>query len=229
MSIDYHLRELEIAKDSSDPRNVLPQLRESDQTILDIGCGIGQTLIALDCLDRTCIGVDVDQAALEYGRENFPEIEFIQADAQAIPLDDQSVDLLFSRVALPYTNIPQVVTEIGRLLKPNGRAWMTFHSLNMAKGFWASALVNRDAKDLLHKTYVVMNGFIFKYTGRLLPFVNKSYESWQDVDAMVRYLQRRGFSVTIGEQNGIALLEASPMAHNQLSTSTEAVTSGTAH
>ena len=70
-SLDYHPLELEIARDKDDLRMSLPEVLETDRVILDIGCGIGQSLIALGHFDRKCIGLDVDQAAINYGRENF--------------------------------------------------------------------------------------------------------------------------------------------------------------
>jgi hypothetical protein len=51
-SIEYHLRELEIALDKNDNRKILPNVLDSDKVILDIGCGIGLSFIALDRTDR---------------------------------------------------------------------------------------------------------------------------------------------------------------------------------
>lgn len=208
VSIEYHLRELEIAKNRDDPRNVLPDLLESERTILDIGCGIGQTLIALDCADRQLIGVDVDEEAIAYGRQHHAHIEFFVAAAQDLPVGDDSVDLVISRVALPYTNVPKVFDEIKRVLRPGGRAWMTFHSRAMAGQYWRSALSKRDVRDLVHKTYVLLNGYSLKYVGRLIPFINRRYESWQDLKAISRLLRRRDFDVSTDSSRGITYVEA---------------------
>lgn len=206
-SIAYHLEELEIARNVDDPRNVLPVVEPSDEVILDIGCGIGQTFIALDCLDRRCIGVDIDADAIEYGEANFPGIQFHLADAQQVPVGDGSVDLVMTRVALPYTNIPLVIREMKRLLKPDGRVWITIHSLKMARGFLWNAIRHRDWKDIIHKIYVILNGFLFKFTQRVCPFITGAYESWQDSKAFSKCLQRHGFQVSASEQNGILVIE----------------------
>lgn len=200
--IDYHLRELAIAKDKSDPRMVLPQLSESDQVILDIGCGIGQTMVALDCLDRQCIGVDVDPVAIGYGQEHYgAQIEFHCSDANELPVAAESVDLVISRVALPYTNIPKAIQEIRRVLKPGGRAWLTLHSQAMVRGWLLDDLKDRHFKSVLQRTYVLLNGVLFRGTGKVLPYLNGQYESWQNVHAFARWLGRQGFDVGVENQS----------------------------
>ena len=55
----YHLRELAIANDPSDPRRNMPHLEETDRRILDVGCGAGQTLIAsAPVAEVLAVGVD---------------------------------------------------------------------------------------------------------------------------------------------------------------------------
>ena len=112
-SIEYHLQELEIALDKNDPRRILPNVLESDRVILDIGCGIGQSFIALDCTDRICIGIDIDEDALRYGIEKYGNrIQYILSDGSHIPLPSNTCDLVYSRVSFAYTNIPKAIKEI---------------------------------------------------------------------------------------------------------------------
>jgi SAM-dependent methyltransferase len=67
--IAYHLLELEIARAADDPRRVMPVLSNRDGSILDIGCGAGQTLIACDLKPGVfACGVDVDEEALVLGK-----------------------------------------------------------------------------------------------------------------------------------------------------------------
>ena len=67
-SVEYHLEELDIALDASDDRRILPTLLE--HAVMDIGCGIGQTFIAMDCLGKICVGIDVDEDAIRSGIKN---------------------------------------------------------------------------------------------------------------------------------------------------------------
>ncbi len=196
-SIEYHLRELEIALNTNDDRRILPNLSDSEEVILDIGCGIGQTFIALNCTDRVCIGIDVDQEAITYGMKNYGnKIQFILSDAKRIPMPSNTFNLVFSRVSLPYTNIPKVIKEVKRILKKDGRVWMTLHDRNMAYKYLKESINSRlNIKRLVHVVYILMNGYILKYFGIVLPFINGRYESWQDTSAMRELLLRNGFEV----------------------------------
>ena len=61
-TIDYHKNELKIALDVNNQNRILPELSEDDKVILDIGCGIGQSFIALNCTEgRKCIWIDIDK------------------------------------------------------------------------------------------------------------------------------------------------------------------------
>ena len=135
-TIEYRFRELGIASNKNDERRILPTLRDSDKVILDIGCGVGQTFIALKCTDRICIGLDVDHEAIRYGMSHYGHgIQFIVADASRIPIPSESVNFVFSRVSLPYTNIPKVIKEIERVLTNDGRVWMTLHDRNVVRRY----------------------------------------------------------------------------------------------
>lgn len=195
-SIEYHLTELEIALDPNDPRRTLPQILASDRCILDIGCGIGQTFIALNCTDRICIGIDVDEKAISYGIKNYGnKIHFILSDAARIPLPANMFDLVYCRVSLPYTNIPKVIREIRRVLKRGGRVWMTLHSKNRIEGSLRESIRQRKARSFVGRAYTLINGYCLKYCGVLFPFINGRYESWQDTPTMRRIMSHYGFEV----------------------------------
>lgn len=207
-SIEYHKRELEIAKSTTDHRSILPNVLDSDKTILDIGCGIGQSFIALDCTDKTCIGMDIDEEAIAYGIEKYGnDIQYILSDAKRIPMPSNGFDLAFSRVSLPYTNIPQVVKEVKRVLKKDGRIWMTLHNWDIANEYWEEAKKSRNIKRLLHVSYILANGYCLKYFGFLFPFLNGRYESWQDIPAMKKLLTKNGFEVNVTETNEHTVIE----------------------
>lgn len=197
-SIEYHLKELEIAQDANDPRRVLPEILPSDRIILDIGCGIGQTFLALNCTDRVCVGIDNDEAAINYGTRNYGgRIQFIFSDAARIPMPSNLFDLVYSRVSLPYTNIPRVVREIRRVLRSGGRVWMTLHSKTMAGRYLRESIKARDPKSFIHRAYTLINGYCLKYFGFIFPFVDGSYESWQDAASIKKILSSNGFEAAI--------------------------------
>src|SRR5256885_7582075 len=199
-SVEYHLKELEIAFDKSDARNILPNVLDSDKVILDIGCGIGQSFIALDCTDRVCIGIDTDEDAIRYGTGRYgSKIQFILSDAAQIPLPSNTFNLVYSRVSLPYMNIPKVLKEIRRVLRKDGRVWMTLHSKDMAVEDLENAIKSRNIKRLTQVIYILTNGYLLKYFGIVVPFRKGRYESWQSASAMKTLLIRGGFEVNAYE------------------------------
>jgi len=197
-SIEYHRKELEIALDKNDNRRILPNVLDSDKIILDIGCGIGQSFIALELTDRICIGIDIDKDAIKYGIDNFgSKIHFVLSDAKHIPLRSNMLNFVYSRVSLPYTNIPKVIKEMRRLLRNDGRVWMTLHSRDFVVKNFKEAISSRSIKQLIKATYALINGYLLKYFGIVFPIRSGRYESWQDTSAIKQLLIRNGFEVNV--------------------------------
>jgi|APSaa5957512535_1039671.scaffolds.fasta_scaffold16563_2 hypothetical protein len=124
-----------------------------------------------------------------------------------VRIDSHSVDFLISRVAIPYTNIPIVLKEIRRLLNDNGRIWITLHSGKMVRGWLKRSIKSGEFKDIVHKSYVLLNGYLFKYFGFLIPFIKGGYESWQDEGALIKALAKNGIMATAKEVDGHSIVE----------------------
>lgn len=198
--IRYHLMELETARDPSSPGHVMPELGPDDRSVLDIGCGIGQTLAAgQNGAGRFLVGVDRDLHCLRFGRDRFPAIAFAGATAERLPFADGSFDRVICRVTLPYTDIPVALGEIARVLRPGGAAWLTLHPFGQQARALGRSLARRDAREAALRVFVLINGTFFHCTGRLLRLPGHgSRESFQTGTAMVRALRRAGLdSVSI--------------------------------
>lgn len=94
-------------------------------SVLDLGCGTGHGAAALAARwpGARVIALDASPAMLGEAarREGSARIERLLADAEAIPLPDASVDLVFSNLVLPWCeDIDAVFTEVARILKPRG-------------------------------------------------------------------------------------------------------------
>ncbi len=210
--IAYHLLELEIARAANDPRRVMPILSDRDGSILDIGCGAGQTLIACNLKPGVfACGVDVDEEALALGRLMSRDIALARATGEQLPFADQSFDFVISRLALPYMRIPEALGEIARVLKPGGQVWFLPHSISMALRGVARSLRERNARNLIYQHYVIVNGLLFHFTGRLFrfPFNPDKCESFQTRRGVVRAMLAAGFEDVSAECDRFFIVTAS--------------------
>jgi malonyl-CoA O-methyltransferase len=95
------------------------------ECVLDLGCGTGHGAAALAARWPRARVIALDAAArmLAEARRLAADsrIEWLCAEAEAVPLPDASVDLVFSNLVLPWCeDIDAVFAEAARILKPRG-------------------------------------------------------------------------------------------------------------
>lgn len=96
-------------------------------TIVDLGCGTGRmTEFMANDFDRV-IGLDISGEMIREGKRrlgNPAEIELIETDGESIPLEDNSVDVVFSYLVFQHIKSRSMVEknfeEVYRVLKPDG-------------------------------------------------------------------------------------------------------------
>lgn len=189
-TIGYHLLELQTVRDVNDPRRCVPSYDCAGWDVLDVGCGVGQTLVAPEFAGaRSRHGIDVDQQAVETGRTMFPELVLTTAAAERIPYDDARFDLVFSRVSLPYTNVPVALAEMSRVTKPGGRVWVALHSWRMESNAALAACRELAVKRLLDHAYVAANSLLLAVSGRCVarPW-SGTFESFQFASGITRLM-----------------------------------------
>jgi ubiquinone/menaquinone biosynthesis C-methylase UbiE len=102
---------------------------KAGQTVLDIGSGAGiDCFIAAEKVGRTgkVIGIDMTTEMIEKASKNakeggYDQVEFRLGEAEAMPVDDDSVDWVISNCVINLSpNKEQVFSEIFRILKPEG-------------------------------------------------------------------------------------------------------------
>lgn len=90
---------------------------------LDAACGTGRQAARLAELGHDVIGVDANAAMLEVARAKVPDADLRAGALDALPVDDESVDLVVCSLAL--THVPElrpVLREFRRVLRPGGVA-----------------------------------------------------------------------------------------------------------
>lgn len=93
---------------------------------LDAGCGTGRkahTLVDLGC---DVVGCDLTPAMLDIARASVPGAEFHLAPFDALPVDDASIDLITSSLAVCHApDLDPVLAEFARVLAPGGRVFIS--------------------------------------------------------------------------------------------------------
>ncbi len=89
---------------------------------LDIGCGPAASLKALQQAGaRRISGLDISAGMLQAARQQCPDAQLIQADADHLPLTDHCVHGIFSSLMLQWSEYPlQTLREWARVLRPGG-------------------------------------------------------------------------------------------------------------
>lgn len=108
----------------------LDLIKLQPQRILDLGAGTGVYSLALAQRYKQAqiISLDLAPAMLHRSRHRLPLLSrwfgkhsFVCADAEQMPLADNSVDLVFSNLTLQWCNdLDRVFGEIQRVLRPGG-------------------------------------------------------------------------------------------------------------
>lgn len=198
--MQYHEDEYHIAKNLQHPNHVMPNVTSSIHSVLDVGCGGGQTLAAL-CEQYSqisrAVGFDVDDAAINWGQKRWPLLRLYVSTGEAMNSEhNDTYDLVICRVALPYMDIPRALDEMVRVLKPSGHLWIVIHTYQFVLHHLREALLRRDLKHVLFMSYVFLNGICFALTGFLwrFPYRNK-LESFQTASCMTRLLSKRGIGL----------------------------------
>ena len=200
-------------------------------TVLEVGCGTGQmtNFLGLTKL-RTVIGVDQSIASLTLGNAfktqfNLENVHFIQGNIFAMPIAQQSIDVLICSGVLHHTPDPYGgFRELLRLVKPGGRIII--------------GLYNRYARIPLG-----IRKAIFKLTGNTCRFLDahmrrrdvdqskkeiwfsdqyrNPHESWHSVDEVLQWFAETNvrFLSAVpdiggkidGEENGLHLFKNHPV------------------
>ncbi len=101
----------------------------SGKTVLDYGCGAGENSVLIASHGAAkVIGIDISPELVELGAKRlalhgFGETaELRVGSAHELPLEDESVDVVFGMAILHHLDLQLASTEVFRVLKKGGRA-----------------------------------------------------------------------------------------------------------
>ena len=101
-----------------------------DERVLDVACGSGNAAIAAARRAwGNTVGADFVPALLERGRERAAaerlDVEFVEADAQDLPFEDASFDVVISIFGAMFApDQEKTAAELLRVVRPGGRIGM---------------------------------------------------------------------------------------------------------
>lgn len=101
----------------------------SGDRVLDVACGSGNTAIAAARYFADVTGIDFVPALLEHGRARAAaellEVEFVEGDAQELPFEDASFDVVLSTFGAMFApDQERTAGELLRVTRPGGRIGM---------------------------------------------------------------------------------------------------------
>lgn len=137
------------------------------KNILDIATGTGDLAILLsESSAEKIIGLDISEGMLEVGRQKINQkklsdkIEMVLGDSEKIPFDDNTFDCITVAFGIRnFENLEKGLTEILRVLKPNG----LFVILETS----------------VPEKFPFKQGYNF-YTKKIMPFIGKLFSKDKD-------------------------------------------------
>jgi SAM-dependent methyltransferase len=121
----------------------------AEDVVLDVACGAGNATIPAARMAARTVGLDITPELIEAGKrqaaEAGVEIEWVEGDAQDLPFDDGSFDVVLSVFGCMFApDHAKAAAELARVLKPGGRmvvaAWRPEGNVGRMFGTIASHL-----------------------------------------------------------------------------------------
>lgn len=106
------------------------------EVVLDLAAGTGPSSVALAELGPIVIAADLSFGMLSQGRKQYPEIDFVNADALQLPFPDETFDAC--TISYGLRNVEDTIgalREMRRVTKPGGRIVVNEFSTPKNKAF----------------------------------------------------------------------------------------------
>ena len=159
--------------------------------VLDLAAGTGTSSAALAAHGAHVVAADFSEGMLAEGRKRHAGnalIEFVQADAMALPFADDSFDAATISYGLRNVSDPRkALAEMYRVVKPGGRVVIAEFSTPPA------AVVR--APYNLYGRFVLprVAGLINREAAEAYRYLNESIEQWPAQNELAAWLREAGF------------------------------------
>ena len=131
--------------------SVMGFARHAQEKVLEIGAGIGTDLAQFAENGAFVTDIDLSGGHLAHAKENFAlrglSGEFVHQDAEVLPFEDDTFDLVYSNGVIHHTpNTEHVVEEIYRVLRPGGRTVIMVYAENSLH-YWRNLVFQIGVRD----------------------------------------------------------------------------------
>ena len=157
------------------------------QTILDLAAGTGSSSIVFLREGVKVVAADFSAGMLEEGRRRHPELEFVFADASALPFADTEFDTVTISFGIRNVEKTEVaLSEMLRVLKPGGKLVICEFSRipnNFLHGLYRFYLRN---------ILPTLSGLVSK-TPEAYSYLAESIDAWPSQQELVKIIESAGF------------------------------------
>jgi malonyl-CoA O-methyltransferase len=155
-------------------KHLMPWLPNKNRLrVLDLGSGTGFFTDLLATTYKDVIGLDFSKGMLKFAKNcRNQNIQWINADAHKIPLQNESIDFIYSNLVLQWCEpLDNAIKEMLRVLKPGGLIVFTTlvdGTLHELKSSWAKVdddqhVIDFKSEDQLAKYFNTDNSQIFEH------------------------------------------------------------------
>ena len=157
------------------------------QTILDLAAGTGSSSVVFLREGVKVVAADFSNGMLEEGRRRHPELEFVFADASALPFADTEFDTVTISFGIRNVEKTEVaLSEMLRVLKPGGKLVICEFSRipnNFLHGLYRFYLRN---------ILPTLSGLVSK-TPEAYSYLAESIDAWPSQQELVKIIESAGF------------------------------------
>lgn len=183
----------------------LLQMAQGEQfnLLLDAGCGTGFSLQALSEQAQTVLAVDCAVGMLQQAKTKCPNAVMLLADIENLPLQKESLDAVFSSLAVQWSDdLAALLGHWYRLLKPGGKIYVATlldGSLKEIKQSFAEVDQNTHVNNFLTEKAVIdlLNDLPFSKTCLQTKHYTLAYP---DVASVLKSLKAIGAQQVLGRK-----------------------------
>ncbi len=193
----------EYARGSKFHSDFLRRLDFVGKRALDAGCGVGNWSLALSGLFEEVVALEYDAGRLAFTCEALrvagaTNVTPLKGSIEKLPFPDASFDCVFCNGVLFVTDWRKSLDELVRVLKPNGKIYITYDTL----AWWDHLIFERSAAEPLlihHATRVLLNQAVEILDGIDVSMLGH-YGRWMLVRTLIETALESGPSANVNQK-----------------------------